>query len=162
MAFLSLKVDNQLELGRLLDGQLFHDVDGKHVRGLVPDLNFVHGAGAPKSKIQFNGVGGLLTYISFASELGPFIPDNGHRSTASARPLGAIVELLEALVDGSQFFRSALNSGPWRKRGRVRFVPLVGLTMPAGKPLIWSSALGGFGARANPGAPSQREVNRDT
>ena len=27
-------------------------------------LNFVHSAGAPKSKIQFNGVGGLRTYVS--------------------------------------------------------------------------------------------------
>jgi hypothetical protein len=26
-------------------GQAFHDVDGKHYRGLVPDLNFVHSAG---------------------------------------------------------------------------------------------------------------------
>jgi hypothetical protein len=39
--------------------------DGKHFRGLVPDLNFAHSAGAPKSIIQFNGVGGLPTYISF-------------------------------------------------------------------------------------------------
>ena len=30
-------------------------------------LNFVHGAGAPKSKIQFNGVGGLRTYVSLTA-----------------------------------------------------------------------------------------------
>jgi hypothetical protein len=44
----------------------------QYLRDLVPALNFVHsaegieiGAKAPKTKIQFNGVGGLLTYISF-------------------------------------------------------------------------------------------------
>jgi hypothetical protein len=34
-------------------------------RGLLPDLNFVQSAGALKSKIEFNGVGGLLTHICF-------------------------------------------------------------------------------------------------
>src|SRR5882672_1622636 len=46
----------------------FHDVDGwQALRGLVPTLNFVHSAGAPKSKIQFNGVGGLRTYVSLTA-----------------------------------------------------------------------------------------------
>src|SRR5258708_40011634 len=30
-------------------------------------LNFVHSAGAPKSKIQFNGVAGLRTYVSLTA-----------------------------------------------------------------------------------------------
>ena len=30
-------------------------------------LNFVHSAGAPKSKIQFNGFGGLRTYVSLTA-----------------------------------------------------------------------------------------------
>ena len=38
---------------------------GKHFVVWSLTLNFVHSTGAPKSKIQFNGVGGLRTYISF-------------------------------------------------------------------------------------------------
>lgn len=34
-------------------GQAFHDVDGKHYRGLVPDLNFVHSAGGTEI-LKFN------------------------------------------------------------------------------------------------------------
>jgi hypothetical protein len=43
----------------------FQDVDGKHFRGLVPDLASCTAPRTPKSKIQFNSVGGLLSYISF-------------------------------------------------------------------------------------------------
>lgn len=40
---------------------------GKHFVVWSLTLNFVHGAGAPKSKIQFNGAGGLRTYVSLTA-----------------------------------------------------------------------------------------------
>jgi hypothetical protein len=40
-------------------------VSGKHFRDLAPELGFVHSAGGPKSKMQFNGVDGLPTYLRF-------------------------------------------------------------------------------------------------
>src|SRR3981189_1557987 len=40
---------------------------GKHFVVWSLTLNFVHSAGAPKSKIQFNGVGGLRTYVSLTA-----------------------------------------------------------------------------------------------
>jgi hypothetical protein len=40
---------------------------GKHFVVWSLTVNFVHSAGAPKSKIQFNGVGGLRTYVSLTA-----------------------------------------------------------------------------------------------
>ena len=46
----------------------FHDVDGRHFRGLIPDpLTSCTAPGGPKSKEQFSGAGGWRTYVNLTA-----------------------------------------------------------------------------------------------